>query len=232
MLTKRRWNQNRCRNNNLGLRSHELVDVMANLVSIWQKCAQLRRDVRKLLAQTELQNNLRFSSSQWPWWRNKTVFPMPWKQWRYSVIQGKRSGGSDIRGFHNDTCAHLVGVAGRWGHDRVLAVSRRPAVSVVADEGGWVPRTGHSEVGLARADESGHTRKRTWGNPENWCVIVSSPDCTDTLFGVFYVTVCVAACGKDRHTWRSNQEMVILQQVSLGSHVSGRRRTDRAVEGI
>lgn len=54
-----------------------------------------------------------------------------------------------------------MGVAG------VLAVGWRPAVSVVADEGGGVSRAGHPEVGLARGDEGGHAGERTCGNPEN-----------------------------------------------------------------
>lgn len=79
----------------------------------------------------------------------------------------QRSGGSDIRGFHDDTCAHLMGVAARRRQRRVLAVGWRPAVGVVADEGGRVSRAGDPEVGLARTDKGGHARKRTCGNPEN-----------------------------------------------------------------
>lgn len=60
-----------------------------------------------------------------------------------------------------------MGVAGRRVHERVLAVGRRPAVSVVADERGRVSRAGDPEVGLARSDEGGHAGERACGNPEN-----------------------------------------------------------------
>lgn len=60
-----------------------------------------------------------------------------------------------------------MGVAGCGRRERVLAVGRRPAVSVVADERGWVSRAGDPEVGLACTDEGGHAGKRTCGNPEN-----------------------------------------------------------------
>lgn len=91
------------------------------------------------------------------------------------------SGGRDIRGFHNDTCAHLMGVAVHRRHMRVLAVGGRPAVGVVADERGWVPRAGDPEVGFVRADERGHARKRARGNPENCCAVVPLPDLADAL---------------------------------------------------
>lgn len=110
-----------------------------------------------------------------------SVVPMPWKQWWYALIWGQRSGGTDIRGFHNDTCTHLMGMGSRRRHERVLVVGRCPAVSVVADERVRVPRAGDPEVGLACTDEGGHARKRTCGNPENWCAVVPSPDCTDAL---------------------------------------------------
>lgn len=74
---------------------------------------------------------------------------------------GQRSGGSDVRGFHYDAGPHLVGVARRRVRERVRAVGRHPAVSMVADEGGRVSRAGHLEVGLARGDEGGHAGKRT-----------------------------------------------------------------------
>lgn len=60
-----------------------------------------------------------------------------------------------------------MGVAGGRGHHRVLAVGRRPAVSMVADEGSRVPCACHPEVGLVRGDEGGHAGERTCGNPEN-----------------------------------------------------------------
>lgn len=93
------------------------------------------------------------------------------------------SRGGNIRGFHDDTCTHLVGVAGRRRHERVLGVGRHPAIVVVADEWGWVSRAGDPEVGLVRVDKSGHARKRTCRNPENRCVVVPPPHCTDTLSG-------------------------------------------------
>lgn len=79
----------------------------------------------------------------------------------------QRSGGSDIGGFHNDACAHLMGVAVRRRRDRVFAVGGCPAASVVADEGGRVSRAGDPEVLLARADKGGHAGERTCGDPEN-----------------------------------------------------------------
>ncbi len=69
-----------------------------------------------------------------------------------------------------------MGVAARRRRNRVRAVGWRPAVSVVADEGGRVSRAGDPEVGLARTDEGVHARKRTRGNPENCCAVVPSPD--------------------------------------------------------
>lgn len=71
------------------------------------------------------------------------------------------SGGGNIRRFHNDTCSHLMGVAGRRRHNRVLGVGWRPAVGVVADKWGWVSSAGDPEVGLVRSDKSGHSGKRT-----------------------------------------------------------------------
>lgn len=111
------------------------------------------------------------------------VIPMPWKLWWCSLIRGQRSGAVHVRGFHYDTGAHLVCEAGRC-RLRVLAVSCRPAIyfpGVVADEGGGVSRAGDPEVGLARGDEGGHAGERTWGNPENWCVVVLPPDYTEPL---------------------------------------------------
>lgn len=60
-----------------------------------------------------------------------------------------------------------MGMGGPCGHERVLAVGRRPVFSVVADEGVRVPRGGDPEVGLAPTAEGGHAGKRTRGNPEN-----------------------------------------------------------------
>lgn len=60
-----------------------------------------------------------------------------------------------------------MGVTGGGGHERVLAVGRRPAVGVVADERSWVSCAGDPEVGLAWTDEGGHARKRTSGDPED-----------------------------------------------------------------
>lgn len=91
------------------------------------------------------------------------------------------SGGGDIRGFHNDTCTFLWVVAGRLRQGRVLVIGSRPAIGMVADEGVWVPRAGDPEVGLGRADERGHARKRARGNPENLCAVVLPPDCANTL---------------------------------------------------
>lgn len=54
-----------------------------------------------------------------------------------------------------------MSLAGGRRRDRVLAVCRRPAVAVVADERGRVPRAGHPEVGLVGGDERGHAGERT-----------------------------------------------------------------------
>ncbi|KAA8589153.1 hypothetical protein FQN60_010498, partial [Etheostoma spectabile] len=99
---------------------------------------------------------------------------------RSYVLEAVRSRGSHIRGFHNDTCAHLVGVAGCRGHQRAVAVGGRPAVGVVADERHRVPRAGHPKVGLGRSDEGGHAGERARGNPENCWVVAPPPDFTDT----------------------------------------------------
>lgn len=88
--------------------------------------------------------------------------------------EGPGSGRGDVRGLHDDAGSNLVGVSG--GRRRVLAVGRRPAVAVVADEGGRVPSARHSEVGLVGADERGHAGKS--GNPENCRGAVLPPDGT------------------------------------------------------
>lgn len=90
------------------------------------------------------------------------------------------SGGRDVRGLHNDTCAHLVVVARRQRRVRVLVVGGRPGVTVVADEGVGVPRAGDPEVGLVRADERGHARERARG-PEKCRLVAPPQDGVDTL---------------------------------------------------
>lgn len=91
-----------------------------------------------------------------------------------------RSGGSDIRGFSNDTCAHLTGVVARLGDERVVVVGRRPRVDVVTDEGGGVSCAGDPEVGLACIDKGGHTGKGT-GDPENRFAVILLPYLTNVL---------------------------------------------------
>lgn len=160
-----------------------LTNQCTNIVNIRRQFLKLRGKVREFKAQSEATMKSKILKLHMALMEktNQSVIPMPWKQWWYSLNWGQRSGWSDVRGFHNDTCAHLVGVAGGRGHHRVLAVGRRPAVSMVADEGSRVPCACHPEVGLVRGDEGGHAGERTCGNPENWCAVVSPPDFSDTL---------------------------------------------------
>lgn len=91
------------------------------------------------------------------------------------VVWAHVSGGSDVRGLHNDTCTHLVGVTGQ------VFVGRCPSIGMIADEGVRVLHARHFEIRLSWVDEGGHARKRTGSNRDQRGAVVLLPDVSAIL---------------------------------------------------
>lgn len=149
----------------MSLSAHRFVPKSSDFLKWKEK-------LREMLAQTDVRRNQIFFGGVSLFrphmaLREKNIFCLSYGLEAVMQLPHLRSRGSDIRGFHNDTCAHFMGVTGWRGSERVLVVGRRPAVGVVADERGGVSCARHPEVGLAWTDEGRHARKRTRGNPEN-----------------------------------------------------------------
>lgn len=130
------------------------------------------KKTEKMLAQTDIRKNLIFGGlslfrPHMALTEKTNIFCLSYGLDAVMLLPRVRSRGSDVRGFHNDTCAHFMCVSAWRGHERVLVVGRRPAIGVVADERGRVSCARHLEVGLGCTDERRHARKRTRGNPEN-----------------------------------------------------------------